>query len=127
MALIYSVPGFNVQIEGDYGLTPQLALSSPDSPVQMHLSLDSAEVCESLIHAISEKEMRFARNDYNRSGDRSEEGKHAGACHDANDNLVHSGKEDSDKSEYGDGDQSPMDPKVWNSLCGKFTAHIISQ
>ena len=86
----------------------------------MHLSLDSAEVCESLIHAISEEEMRLERNYYNRFGDRSEEGKHAGACHDANDNLLDSRKDDLDRSEYGDGDQSPMDPKVWNSLCGRF-------
>ena len=120
MALILSVPGYNFQIEGDFGLTPQLSLSSPDSPVQMHLSLDSAEVCESLIHAISETEMRNARNDYNRS----EEIEHVGACHDANDNLVHSGKEDPDKSEYGDGDQSAMDREMWNSLCGRFASHL---
>ena len=86
----------------------------------MHMSLDSAEVCESLIHAISEKEMRFARNDYNRSGDRSEEREHAGACHDANANLLNSRKED--KSEYGDGDQSPMDWEMWTSLSGRFAA-----
>ena len=113
-----------------FNLSPQISLSSPDSPVQMHLSLNSAEVCESLIHAISEKEMRLARNAYNRSGDLSEEYdalnsiEPACVCHDANENLIGSNTNDPDEWEYGDGDQSPMDQKVWYSKFCKSALHL---
>lgn len=99
---------------------------------RIHLS-DSAELCEALIHHVSEKDMRRARNAYNRSKDMAEEiaqfhnnnddrEDEVCACRDtSSDTPRGSTKEDPAKWEYGDGDQSPMDQKVWISKFGELT------
>ena len=105
-----------------------------DFKIQLTLdSLDSAELCEALIHYLSEKDMRLARNAYNRSNDMSEEIAELHnnnmdpvcVCRDtSSDTPRGSTRDDPDKWEYGDGDQSPMDQKVWMSKFGKLTVNF---
>lgn len=114
----------------------QLIFGGPPPAVVFHsmYTTPAFELCEDIIHSgPSEREMRHTRNAHNRSDYMSEVNNNFNnlkpkcACRDtATDTPKRSVEKDPNDNEweYGDGDQSPMDQKVFFSQFGKYIIHI---